>query len=355
MNSSVTTKQPGAVIPNAQYAKVLLDRLKRRLQGFLVQDSQGQVVGTVQDLILDPSDADGYFTLVVSQVDSTTPDHAFTLSSRSLHRIDIPNRVLFAKVNGVRSSYHELQLNESGDLINTPATAESVSAQIEPPSDFPNQAMAIAPLQPSAITTAPATEPEPIEGDLLGDTSSLPKTVREQVIRLLEEKLDITHKKRKAGEVVIRKTVETRIVEVPVRWEKLVIEQVGDEHKQLAEVDLGQGAVLGVELVQPRDAAHHPSVTGEFVSLEAARSILEAIAGTIRHRCKLIKVDVFLRYWDTQKTHMEFTSPRVGSHVLEAIAKSMDHRCTQVNIEVLLDSWDVQQTYQEWFNKYRKP
>jgi len=42
------------------------------------------------------------------------------------------------------------------------------------------------------------------------------------------------------GEVIVRKVIETRMVEVqvPVRHEKLIVEQVSPERKQLAEIDL---------------------------------------------------------------------------------------------------------------------
>lgn len=46
--------------------------------------------------------------------------------------------------------------------------------------------------------------------------------------------------KRKVGEVIVRKEIETRIIEVPVRREKLIVEQISPTFKQLAVVDLGQ-------------------------------------------------------------------------------------------------------------------
>jgi stress response protein YsnF len=38
--------------------------------------------------------------------------------------------------------------------------------------------------------------------------------------------------------VVVRKEIETEIIEVPIQREKLIIEQVGDEPRTLAEIDL---------------------------------------------------------------------------------------------------------------------
>ncbi|TVQ20064.1 MAG: DUF2382 domain-containing protein [Leptolyngbya sp. DLM2.Bin15] len=59
-------------------------------------------------------------------------------------------------------------------------------------------------------------------------------------IQLLEERIVSDRQRRKVGEVIIRKVVETQIVEVPVRREKLVIEQVGTNPQPLASIDFGQ-------------------------------------------------------------------------------------------------------------------
>jgi len=59
-----------------------------------------------------------------------------------------------------------------------------------------------------------------------------------EVIPLKEERLVVDKKKQKLGEVVVRKEVETEYIQVPVQREKLIVEQVGEEPKQLAEIDL---------------------------------------------------------------------------------------------------------------------
>lgn len=60
----------------------------------------------------------------------------------------------------------------------------------------------------------------------------------ETVIPLREERVIVDRKKRKAGEVIVRKEIETEIIEVPIQRERLIVEQVGDEPKTLAEIDL---------------------------------------------------------------------------------------------------------------------
>lgn len=126
------------------------------------------------------------------------------------------------------------------------------------------------------------------------------------MLPLLEEQLNVEYQRRKVGEVIIRKQIETRMVQVPVRYEKLVIEQVSPERKSLAEVDLSQGALDNIELT---GVDEKPKVAGEFAS------------------------------------------PAVASQALEAIAKALQNRCKRVRIEIELEDGKLQQAYQEWLDQ----
>ncbi|MBD2101944.1 DUF2382 domain-containing protein [Leptolyngbya sp. FACHB-261] len=72
--------------------------------------------------------------------------------------------------------------------------------------------------------------------------------MNEEVTRLLGERLVVERGRQKVGEIVVRKQTETRLVRVPVRYEKLIVEQLSPERKILAEVELGQGEVLDEDL-----------------------------------------------------------------------------------------------------------
>ncbi|WP_353930708.1 DUF2382 domain-containing protein [Okeanomitos corallinicola TIOX110] len=122
-------------------------------------------------------------------------------------------------------------------------------------------------------------------------------------IPLLEERLLIENKKHKIGEVIIRKEIETQIVPVSVRREKLIIEQVSPEYQKLAEIDL-----INKE-------------TTEFISLEK---------------------DLIV--------NGEFTSAKVASLLLNAIAQEENHGCQQIKVTVVVENEYQQQKYQEWFN-----
>lgn len=71
------------------------------------------------------------------------------------------------------------------------------------------------------------------------------RVLTEDIIPLLEERLIVELTQRKVGEIVVRKEIESHVlqVQVPVRREKLIVEQISPEYKLLAEVDLGQYTV----------------------------------------------------------------------------------------------------------------
>jgi hypothetical protein len=97
----------------------------------------------------------------------------------------------------------------------------------------------------------------------------------EEVIPLLEERLVVDFHKRKVGEVVVRKEVETCIVEVPVRRERLIVEQVSPNYEQLAVVDLGSSYA---EKINPSDGRLSPLMQARFISINAAIEFLQSIA-----------------------------------------------------------------------------
>lgn len=69
--------------------------------------------------------------------------------------------------------------------------------------------------------------------------------VMETVIPLLEERLVVDLTRRKSGDIVVRKEIETHLlqVQVPVRREKLIVEQVSPEYRLIAEIDLGEAPI----------------------------------------------------------------------------------------------------------------
>lgn len=115
----------------------------------------------------------------------------------------------------------------------------------------------------------------------------------DRVLRLLEEKLVVERKKRKVGEVIVRKVVETRMIQVPVRREKLIVEQVGSQHQKLAEIDLGEETVTGVETVA-NTTDPQTVVTAEFPYPELASDALRAFSFQKPQGCRQVRVEIVL-------------------------------------------------------------
>ena len=115
-----------------------------------------------------------------------------------------------------------------------------------------------------------------VQSEAIAETSSLPASiVSTAIIPLLEERLVVDRRRRKVGEVVVRKEIETYMVEVPVRREKLIVEQVSPEYKQLAVVDLGKAQAQQDDLA---DASLSQNASARFTSADAAIEFIEAIA-----------------------------------------------------------------------------
>ncbi|HLO49652.1 MAG TPA: DUF2382 domain-containing protein [Kamptonema sp.] len=149
-----------------------------------------------------------------------------------------------------------------------------------------------------------------IDTSTIAELMAIPETVEREEIRLLEERLVVNRSKRKVGEVIVRKEIETRMVEVPVRREKLIIERVGEAPERLAEIDLGEGQVTGIELAEMVNANTQPTVSAEFTSVQKA------------------------------------------SKILQQIANQPHHGCAKVRLEIVLENKQVQETYQNWFDNY---
>jgi hypothetical protein len=128
----------------------------------------------------------------------------------------------------------------------------------------------------------------------LSDRENIVQPTGEKTIPLLEERVVVDYKKQKLGEVIVRKQIETRHIQVPVRIEKLIVEQVGAENKLLAEIVLNRGEVSGVDLTNQESEDNEGSliVCGEFNSPEIVSLLLNAIALDSHHGCKRVKVEL---------------------------------------------------------------
>ena len=123
-----------------------------------------------------------------------------------------------------------------------------------------------------------------VNSDLSVNSSEIenPQGVAKQVteshnISLLEEKLVVKRHRKKVGEVIIRKQVETQIIQIPIRREKLIVEKVGITAEHLAEIDLGEQEVNGIKFNELGNTNNIYQSQSQFLSLEAVTELLAKI------------------------------------------------------------------------------
>ncbi|WP_445633394.1 DUF2382 domain-containing protein [Nostoc sp. DSM 114161] len=284
-------------VSSNNHTNTLLASLKHKVKNFVVFDSQGELVGNVQDLIVDSNNR---LNLVISNRvhqeilvsnQALTDKHAslFWVQSQRVKKIDNPTKSVFIDLDKSEIEYMPEYLEAE-----TPGEGKSELSQNSTKELAYNQ------------TTNNSVEPAELE-----DVSE------EKIIRLLEERLVVESNKHRVGEVVVRKEIETRMVQVPVRREKLIVEQVSPEHKQLAEIDLSGGEISGLELNELE--------TVELTHFDGGLTV----AG-------------------------EFSSPKIASLLLNAIALEKNHGCNKVRVAISVADESHQKKYQEWFDRCSK-
>lgn len=282
----------------------LIEKLRTKLKNFLVLDKQGQFVGEVEDLILDQN---RQLNLVVSKSTTEHGANSFLLISKLIQKINPPERVVIvdidpAEIEDLPEHQTKGTLDIESDLPLSPVTA------IEKPADG-RTIRESDPFESSVMETEAeliAIPEEPHDLNL--------EVLEEEIVRLLGERLVVDTSKRKIGEVIVRKQIETQIVQVPIRREKLIVEQVSPEHKQLAEIDLGQE----VEIALAEAVTKHSEIAG----LDNERRV----SG-------------------------EFKSPKIVSLLLNAIAMERHPGCKKLRLEIIVEDAERQKTYQEWFDR----
>jgi len=291
----------GESVQNHNRIDALLEKLKSKLSNFIVLNNQGNIFAKVVDLKLDNNKQ---INLVLSIKDSLQQSHLVLLVSKLVQKIDPVNKTVLVNINQAESEKlpqcitTETQRMEFPEVNNNPATPA-----------YAKESNASTHSSEYAETTA-VVATELSESGMLTD----------EVIRLLGERVIVDRNKRKVGEVIVRKEIETRMVEIPVRREKLIVEQVSPERKQLAEIELGQQEITGLEL---REA--------EINQLTSLSSRIGTSGGLT--------------------VSGEFDSPKIASLLLNAIALERRHGCKKVRIEVVVEDTEQQKTYQEWFER----
>lgn len=260
-------------------------KLRKHLQNLIVRDAQGNVVGQVRDLVLTP---DGNLNLVVATKEAENKVRFLGVSTKFIQKIEPASQSLFINLSAAEIN----QLPEYERRLRSGAAAPGAAANQKNTSS--KERMNMAQLQQEEALNNYMDHHQISAESAATETENLPETVDEYQIRLLEERLMVDRHKRKVGEVIVRKTVETKIIEVPVRREKLIVEQISPEQKQLAEIDLETDGNQTLDFLQTTDIQRNPVVSGEFTNAQTAARLLDAIATEPGHKPRKVKVEIVL-------------------------------------------------------------
>ncbi|WP_293366568.1 MULTISPECIES: DUF2382 domain-containing protein [unclassified Microcoleus] len=289
MNGQASAEKVATAKSNTRLNRVP-EKVRTKLKSFTVKDNQGHLVGKIKDVYFDPN---GQLNFVVSGLGRENP-RIFLVSIKLLKKVDYHQKTLFVSIKSdafdllpgfVGTAEYEY-LGKSSEQLDEVSKNESTN---------PSTVM-------SNLTDADRQN-EHLETD--EDDENLDIVDRE-VIRLLEERLVINRSKRKVGEVIVRKEIETRMVQVPIQWEKLIVEQVGDDPKVLAEIDLGEGNITGIDLAEIKSDRQEPTVKAEFTSVQKASKILNAIASQPRHGCVKVRLEIVLEDKQLEDTYQKW-------------------------------------------------
>ena len=175
----------------------------------------------------------------------------------------------------------------------------------------------------------------------------------EEVFSLLSERLTVNLNRRKIGEIVVRKEIETQIVQVqvPVRREKLIVEQVSPEYQLLAEIDLDQTNTAHLALLH--ESSDLPTaVTDDRISVNHDRQPTSISLGAgsttdvngASHRTQ--------QHQDRSTVYGEIYSPQAASDLLTELANLPTQDWEIVRIEIVLKDAKHQDVYQALVDRY---
>jgi stress response protein YsnF len=285
MNVQVSAKKIEAAKSSTRLNQVP-EKVRTKLKSFTVKDSQAQLVGQVKDVYFDGR---GQLNFVVEGRGSQN-DRIFLLSIKAIKKVDYHQKSLFLNLS-----------SEQIERLPEPS-GNSADRHLEMPREVSHSNST----NTSAVMSNPTSADRPIEDRETEEDREDLDIVDREVIRLLEERLVINRSKRKVGEVIVRKEIETRMVQVPIQREKLIVEQVGDDPKVLGEIDLGEGHITGIDLSEIKVDRTEPTVSAEFTSVQKASKMLNSIASQPRHGCVKIRLELVLENQELQETYQKW-------------------------------------------------
>ena len=316
---------------NRSEMNTLVEKLRQRLKNFAVVDQQGERLGEVKDVILD---ANNQLNLVVVRLGNNLNPQQFLLISKLIKKIEPANKTVLV-IDSDKLTFPEYTAPETpnedlADLNNSNPDTSRDSDRINDTSNV---------IKDIDLQSTPSFETKNMQNEVQSginiQSSQQQVVLDEDIIRLLEERVVVERGKRKIGEVIVRKEVGTRMVQVPVRYEKLIVEEVGSEPRQLAEIDLSLAPVSQDELPDTAVTANRTISSDEQSATAITADKNTSLNGELT-------VSGF------------FSSPKIASLILNAIAMERRHGCKQIRVEIVVEDEERKKTYQEWFARTSK-
>jgi stress response protein YsnF len=301
-NSSVTIPDSQNRNQIAQLPSII-SNLNHKIGNFEILDKNGEIIGNVKEVILDCNRKISFIITDNSDLNNSRLNGSnqnktgfFLLKGQLVQKIDTAARKIILIIDKAESKFLPEYLERIDKSESNPETTVNSNPDN---SNSDHQ-----------IVNGDNPTLEPLRTGI--------RIEEEEILSLLGEKLIVDRTKRKIGEVIIRKEIETRMVTVPVRRERLIIEQISPENKQLANIDLGEEQLAEIELVSPEMT--------ETINFDSALDRGLTVRG-------------------------EFSSPKIASLLLNAIAMERNNGCTSIRITMAVDNEQHQQQYQQWFTR----
>ena len=293
MNSQMTDDSNDTSTQKSKKIISLINKLRRKVSNFDVVDNKGILIGRVKYLVVNTS---RQLTFVIEKLSrGQEANFLLLLNGKLVNKVEPKTRRVFANID--KSQLTQLPEYEKKE---NKVTNMTDNLNLNQPVEYNQNSATVENSQVNHL-----------------DDSKFVEEIEEDIIRLLGERLVVERSKRKIGEVIIRKEIETRMIQIPVRREKLIVEEAGSEPKQLAEIDLGEEEISQNEFQQGQSIAGTDMSGGLTVT-------------------------------------GEFDSPKTASLILNAIQLEQNHGCKKVRVSIVVDDEEKQRKYEEWFQRTSK-
>ncbi|MGK7937966.1 MAG: YsnF/AvaK domain-containing protein [Xenococcaceae cyanobacterium] len=254
----------------SDHLKSQLSRLNRELISYQIIDRQGISRAEVRDVYYD---ANNELNLLINITEIDDKISLRRLEYQDICKIDLANKLVFSNL-----SYQEIE--------NLPLY-QSVPVHLK-------KALQEYPLYNDC-------EMNPAHNNYK-EQSTEPEVDQ---IPLLEEQLEVTKHRQKVGEVIVRKQVETRIVQVPLRREKLIVERIGKDPEKLTEVVIGEGKIGGFKYEELNDNNSLHITKSSFFDLSTAQELLEALAHLSSAANTKVRLEIVTNCSEHQVEHQD--------------------------------------------------